>query len=311
MTQIGATDEQGKLKYVISPNLKHIAEAGTPEASYILGDVNSDLEKNDEQSDTNKIINSEQCERSDIKKGEQSDNKNTIGKNVCEGCEKGKCDCKVNEKTIMSEEGKGMDNVVDKDAKGKPAFGTVEWQEKMEKRIKEKQDSGEELDGSETAYLEVQKEHNDRMKMSETNSDVEKKADGVRDWNKECVEDAKMFIGNFESEIVDQLMDKNEASTDLYNDYPNGDSFIHETYVDKEYNLRESAAILETFDNETDSGLWEGLEPRKAISAQAAFTYGNAVGVEIRRLIESINTDFENMENKDEASALEVVKKYE
>lgn len=36
-SQSCATDENGNLKYIISPNCLHIAERGTQEADYILG----------------------------------------------------------------------------------------------------------------------------------------------------------------------------------------------------------------------------------------------------------------------------------
>jgi hypothetical protein len=38
-SRIGATDEGGQGKWVISPNLVRVAEAGTPEAAYIGGDL--------------------------------------------------------------------------------------------------------------------------------------------------------------------------------------------------------------------------------------------------------------------------------
>lgn len=38
-SRIFATDESGKPKWAISPNLKHIAEIGTDESLYIWGDV--------------------------------------------------------------------------------------------------------------------------------------------------------------------------------------------------------------------------------------------------------------------------------
>jgi len=36
-----ATDENGQLKWVISPNCLHVAEIGTKEARYILGDISA------------------------------------------------------------------------------------------------------------------------------------------------------------------------------------------------------------------------------------------------------------------------------
>jgi hypothetical protein len=38
-SRILATDEYGRGKWAISPNVRHIAEAGTPEAAYISGDL--------------------------------------------------------------------------------------------------------------------------------------------------------------------------------------------------------------------------------------------------------------------------------
>ncbi len=38
-SRIGATDEAGRGKWVISPNFLHVAEVGTSEAAYIYGDL--------------------------------------------------------------------------------------------------------------------------------------------------------------------------------------------------------------------------------------------------------------------------------
>jgi hypothetical protein len=91
--------------------------------------------------------------------------------------------------------------------------------------------------------------------------------------------DATDTVLNFQDEILDQLLSTGEASDDLYNDYPNGDSYHHESHVDKWYHLTEAAELLDELRDyeETDYGLWEGQAPRDAISTQAAFTYGNAV----------------------------------
>ena len=111
----------------------------------------------------------------------------------------------------------------------------------------------------------------------------------------EARNDAKETISNFEEEILEQLHDKGEASDDLLNDYCNGDAWHHENHVDKSYRLTEAAELLDELSDceETDSGLWEGLAPRDAISAQAAYTYGNAVYSEFQDLIREINSDAE------------------
>jgi hypothetical protein len=105
--------------------------------------------------------------------------------------------------------------------------------------------------------------------------------------------DARDMARNFMDEITEQLISGGEASRDLLNDYPDGDSYHHENHVDRDYDLTEAANLLDQLSDheETDSGLWQGLEPRRAIAAQAAYTYGNAVMHYWREIIEAINDD--------------------
>lgn len=110
---------------------------------------------------------------------------------------------------------------------------------------------------------------------------------------KDARDDAKEFLSdNFLEEIVEQLIESGEASDDINNDYPNGDGLFHESIVDEWYSPSEAVEILEEYDDheETDSGLWEGLNDWKRILGTiAAFTYGNAVMSEINDLFEEIN----------------------
>lgn len=103
--------------------------------------------------------------------------------------------------------------------------------------------------------------------------------------------DAVSTVENYEDEIVEMLADDGKASDDLLNDYGSGDSYHHESHVDKFYDLTEAAELLDELSDyeETDSGLWQGLEPRRAIAAQAAYTYGNAVYSFFSDLIGEIN----------------------
>jgi hypothetical protein len=103
-------------------------------------------------------------------------------------------------------------------------------------------------------------------------------------WIERTKETARDGIREYQDAIVEQLIRNDEASNDLLNDYDNGDSWHHENGVDREYDLKEAADLLET-----DRGLWEGQEPRKAISTQAAFTYGNAVHHFWHEFIKEIN----------------------
>jgi ABC-type Zn2+ transport system substrate-binding protein/surface adhesin len=111
------------------------------------------------------------------------------------------------------------------------------------------------------------------------------------DYRSEAISDAADTAENFLDEIVEQLMDEGKASDDLQNDYD--DSYHHENHVDKDYDLQEAAQLLDDLSDyeETDYGLWMGLEPRRAIAAQAAYTYGNAVLSFFDQLIKEINED--------------------
>lgn len=117
----------------------------------------------------------------------------------------------------------------------------------------------------------------------------------MTDYHAEAKSDTKEMARYFIDEIVEQLIDDQEASDDINNSrrYSGGDSYHHESHIDHAYSLTEAAAILDqlSFYTETDSGLWEGLEPREAISAQAAYTYGAAVYSMWMDLISEINDD--------------------
>lgn len=112
-----------------------------------------------------------------------------------------------------------------------------------------------------------------------------------RNYLASAIENAKDCALNFLDEIVESLLEGGEASDDLTNDYPDGDSYHHESHVDKDYTLTEAADLLDELSDweETDSGLWQGLEPRRAVTCQAAFTYGNAVYHFWRELVGEIN----------------------
>lgn len=113
----------------------------------------------------------------------------------------------------------------------------------------------------------------------------------------EAESDAQEMVENFRDEIEEQLADRDEASKDLFNDYPGGDNYHHENHVDRPYQLKEAADLLDELSDyeETDTGLWEGLPPRDAIGAQAAFTYGNAVLGIWQDQIDNINSEYDDL----------------
>lgn len=107
----------------------------------------------------------------------------------------------------------------------------------------------------------------------------------------EAESDAWDMAEKFVEEMIDQWCESGEISDDILNDYSGGDRYHHDTHVDKSYGLSEAAELLDQLGEyeETDEGLWDGLKPRDAISAQAAYTYGNAVYDEFSDVVEILN----------------------
>lgn len=115
----------------------------------------------------------------------------------------------------------------------------------------------------------------------------------MSDYRSQAESDAQDTVSEFSEQIVEQLLENGEASDDLLSDYPNGDAYHHESHVDKWYSLGDAADLIDELSEfeETDSGLWEGQQPKEAIGTCAAFTYGNAVYSEWHDLIEKINEE--------------------
>lgn len=105
-------------------------------------------------------------------------------------------------------------------------------------------------------------------------------------YNEYVEKEAKSFVEEFEVDLIDEIKDGNTDVHSYVHDYR-----LHE-WVDNDFiyvDLKDSADILEQSDNvETDSGLWEGQEPRKAIETQAFFTYRNDLGEEVMERFKDI-----------------------
>jgi len=103
-------------------------------------------------------------------------------------------------------------------------------------------------------------------------------------------DDAREAVRNFLDEIVDEIVDNENAHTAERQIDDFSESYHHETHVDRNYSLLEAAEILKELSRyeETDSGIWEGMEPKDAVIAMAAFTYGNAVGSMFNDFMEKI-----------------------
>lgn len=115
-------------------------------------------------------------------------------------------------------------------------------------------------------------------------------------YRQDAEDDARETVEEFREQIQDQLVEEGAASQDLFNDYDGGDEYHHTSHVDKEYSLKEAADLLDDLSDyeETDTGLWEGLQPEQAIGAKAAYTYGGAVLDNWQDMIERINQEYED-----------------
>jgi hypothetical protein len=129
------------------------------------------------------------------------------------------------------------------------------------------------------------------------------------DWHKLAEEDAAETFENFVDEMTEQAA-VGEVSDDMFNDYHNGDAYHHDNHTDKAYDLLEAAELLDELGEyeETDSGLWEGLAPREAISAQAAYTYANAVYSMWCEKVEALNTELGTFDFDDDEDRAGFVK---
>lgn len=128
-----------------------------------------------------------------------------------------------------------------------------------------------------------------------------------KNWFLKAIDDAKECFTNFVDEMCEQWERDREVSNDLHNDYADGDSYHHENHVDRSYRLTEAAALLDELSEyeESDDGLWQGLDPREAVSAQAAYTYGNAVLDQWRDLVSDLNSDLSDLRDTVEANPVQ------
>jgi hypothetical protein len=104
-------------------------------------------------------------------------------------------------------------------------------------------------------------------------------------------DDAREWIENFTEAMVEMIIKDGKVSEDPFCKYDGGERFFTETQQFREYSLLEAATILDEFGDhkEEDEGFWNGLSPHKAVEAQAAQTYSNAVRAEIARRLKNIN----------------------
>ena len=115
----------------------------------------------------------------------------------------------------------------------------------------------------------------------------------TKDWLADAKGNARDAVLHFLDVVVRDLLDGARVSDDMLNDYPDGDSYHHETHVDRWHNFSDAADLLNDLDEweETDSGLWDGQDMKQALATCAAYTYGNCVYDMWQYIIEAINED--------------------
>lgn len=105
---------------------------------------------------------------------------------------------------------------------------------------------------------------------------------------KEVQDIVQGLLNEHVAKIVEEYLEdfKAEESADHYDE-----SYIHESLGAGEYDLKESAEILEELSEHEadDDGLWEGKDPKKAIAAMAFYTMRNAAEAEFRNAVAEIN----------------------
>jgi len=121
-------------------------------------------------------------------------------------------------------------------------------------------------------------------------------------------EEADSIVSEYKQEAIELVLDGGSYD-DLCQFFQ--DSRVHE-WADNDFiyvDLLDSAQILDQSDEvETDSGLWEGQEPREAIKTQAFFTYRRDLEITVIEKMESeLQNERERLEIKlgEEQNALE------
>jgi hypothetical protein len=113
------------------------------------------------------------------------------------------------------------------------------------------------------------------------------------DYDSEVEDEARDFLIENEEMIVKALYE--DADWD-YNDIDDLDCYWHETIVDRGYSIEDAAYILDNcHEEETDSGIWEGLDARDAMSARAAYSYSNDVWFKCEEFYNGIKERMQEM----------------
>ena len=112
-------------------------------------------------------------------------------------------------------------------------------------------------------------------------------------YSNEIEKEARDFITDNRDMMVKALI----AGADWdYNDIEDLDAYWHETIVDRGYTVADAEYILDNCENEeTDSGIWEGLDYRDEMSARAAYSYSNDVWFKCENMFSELKDRMEEI----------------
>ncbi len=120
-------------------------------------------------------------------------------------------------------------------------------------------------------------------------------------YNEKVKSESIDFIQNNEDDLKEAIIEDTDFDR---NDIETLDENFHCDIVDKEYSLSEAAFIIEnSSEEETDSGLWESLSLKKALSCKAAFTFGNDVWFKCEEIYNEIKSGYETVYGKQDEIA--------
>lgn len=117
------------------------------------------------------------------------------------------------------------------------------------------------------------------------------------DYNQDVTEDAFNFLSEIEEDIKNAIVSGEEEVEEIVCDesgYGEIRDAFHEQVTDRAYSIEDAAYVIANCEEEeTDTGMWEGLEMHEAMQRCAAFSYANDVWAEIKSQYEGLLCEFE------------------
>lgn len=117
------------------------------------------------------------------------------------------------------------------------------------------------------------------------------------DYKQDVAEDAFDFLSEIEEDIKDAIVSGEEEVDEIVCDKTGRGEirdYFHEEVIDRGYSIEDAAFVIANCEEEeTDRGLWEGLEMDRAMQACAAYSYSNDVWAEVKSQYEGLSDEFE------------------